>query len=315
LRDNIQNGRGISMIGDFPIVSFDTSAHNRLVKDGSRSEAVLAGIRSGLFLRFTGLSIEELVATPDATMRAALFSSCAQLQGGPNDCLYPQNELIRILIVDHFKNPAAYNWMMVDVRAPEYEDAIRSRKFVSDQQLTNEQGLELKDRKTGYKETFTKPRLHIQEIFEKHGEVPPPTLREAISRLQDADAALIWTIGKWLYDRGAETDASEATVKQFMDVCPPFRALIYAMLMSWYNFSVRDPNAGQRFNAGANDQYMSIYLPYCHKFVTADGEQEKCLREIVFLAGLETEVLSYNDFCASFLVTYESPRFPDPVLS
>ena len=28
--------------------------------------------------------------------------------------------------------------------------------------------------------------------------------------------------------------------------------------------------------AGGNDQFMSIYLPYCDKFVTADGEQESC---------------------------------------
>jgi len=290
------------MIGDLPIVSFDTSAHNRLFKDGSRSEAVLAGIKSGLFFRFAGLSIEELVATPDPAIRAALFTYCARLQDGPTDCLYPQNELIRLLIVDHFRNPSAFNWTTVDVRAWEYEDAIRSREFVLDQQLTTLQGQDLKGRKIGYKETFSKPRLHIQEIFEKYGEAPPATLREALSRLQSGEGRLIWGMGKLLYDRGAETDASEATVRQLMEVCPPFRALIYAMLMSWYNFSVRDPNVGERFNAGGNDQFMSIYLPYCDKFVTADGEQEKSLREIVFLAGLETKVLSYDDFCNSFLV-------------
>ena len=282
------------MIGHLPIISFDTSAHNRLLRDSSRSEAVLAGIKSGLFFRFAGLSIEELVATPDPTIRAALFTYCARLQHGPSDCLYPQNELIRLLIVDHFRNASAFNWTTVDVRGREYEDAIRSRAFVSDQQLTTAQGQDLKGRKTGYKQTFSKPRLHIQEIFEKHQEAPPATLREAISRLQSADAALIWTIGKWVYDRGAETDASKDTITQFIEVCPPFRALIYAMLMSWYNFSVRDPNVGERFNAGGNDQFMSIYLSYCDKFVTADDEQEKSLREIAFLASLETRTYLIN---------------------
>ena len=71
------------------------------------------------------------------------------------------------------------------------------------------------------------------------------------------------------------------------------------MLMSWYNFSVRDPNLGEKFSAGANDQFMSVYLPYCHKFITAEenGEQEKCLREIVALTNLQTEILSYDNFC------------------
>lgn len=291
------------MISNIPIVTFDTSAHNRLVKDGSRSEALLAGIKSGFFFRFAALSIEELVATPDPELRAALFSSCSRIQAGPSDCLYPQNELIRLLIVAHFKNPTTFDWKTVDVSAPEYEDEIRSHKFVSDQQLTIQQGQEMKRRKTDYKEIFCKPHVQIQEIFEKYKEHPPATLGEAISRLQSGNAALIWNMGKWLYDRVAETDASEGYVRQFMNVCPPFRALIYAMLMSWYNFAVRDPNAGERFSAGAVDQYMSIYLPYCDKFVTADAEQQRCLLEIASLASVEVEVLSYNDFCNSFLVT------------
>jgi len=42
------------VIADFPIVSFDTSAHNRLVDDGPLSEPVIAGLKSGLFFRFVG---------------------------------------------------------------------------------------------------------------------------------------------------------------------------------------------------------------------------------------------------------------------
>jgi hypothetical protein len=106
-------------------------------------------------------------------------------------------------------------------------------------------------------------------------------------------------MGKRLYDRGAETDAEEATVREFMEACPPFSALIYAMLMSWYDLGVRDPHVGEKFKAGSNDLFMSIYLPYCDMFVTAEkkGEQEKCLREVAFVAGLKTEILSYEDFC------------------
>jgi hypothetical protein len=263
------------MIDDLPIVTFDTSAHNRPVKDAGRSDAVLAVIKSTRFFRFAALSIEELVATPDAALRAAFFSSCAELQKGPNDCLYPQNELIRLLILEHFRNSETFDWRTVDVSAPEYEDAIRSRNFVNDQQLTAAQSQEMHTRKADYKELFSRPRDRIKEIFEKYKEAPTTTLQEAMTRLQGPDAPLMWSIGKGLYDRGAGADASEASVKHFMNACPPFLALVYAMLMSWYNFGVRSPTTGQRFNAGANDQYMSIYLPYCDNFVTADKEQEK----------------------------------------
>lgn len=286
------------MSDDLPIVTFDTSAHNRLAKGGSRSEDVLAVIKSDYFFRFAGLSIEELVSTPDLALREALFSSCARLQDGASDCLYPQNELIRLLVLAHSKNPETFDWRTAGVRALEYEAAIRSRSFVHDQELTTEQSREMQARKTNYKQLFSAPRERIREIFEKHNEAPPTTLQEAIVRLQGADAQLMLVIAKRLYDRGAGTSASDDCVKQFMNVCPPFHALIYAILMSWYNFGVRDPEAGQRFSAGANDQYMSIYLPYCDTFVTADVEQEKCLGEITRLAGLTTQISSYDAFCA-----------------
>jgi len=39
------------MVGHTTVISFDTSAHNRLVNDGPRAEAVLAGLKSGFFFR------------------------------------------------------------------------------------------------------------------------------------------------------------------------------------------------------------------------------------------------------------------------
>jgi hypothetical protein len=124
-----------------------------------------------------------------------------------------------------------------------------------------------------------------------------------IARLQ-GEGSLIWSMGKLLYDPVAKTDASEAPIKEFMGACPPFRAVIYAMLMSWYDLAVRD-GIGEKFEAGRNDLFMAVHLPYCDKFVTAEkyGGQEKCLREVAFVADLETEILSYDHFCDSFLVT------------
>jgi hypothetical protein len=293
------------MTENLPIITFDTSAHNRLVADGARSLPVMAGIQSAFFFRFSGLSIEELISTPDRLKRAALFDSCARLQAGATDCLYPQNELIRLLIVEHFKNPSVFNWTAVDVRAWEYEDAIRRRYFISDERLASDQRQELKRRQKNYRQMFSNLRPELKKIFDAHREAPPTTLREAVSRLQGAEKSLIFSMGKLLYDRGAGTDASSATVKQFMEVCPPFRSLIYAMIMSWYDLGVRDPHVGEKFRAGGNDLFMSIYLPYCDKFVTAErnGEQEKCLREVASLAGLTTEVLSYDSFCNSLFIT------------
>jgi hypothetical protein len=72
--------------------------------------------------------------------------------------------------------------------------------------------------------------------------------------------------------------------------------------MRWYDRALRDRHKGEKYKAECSDLFMAAHLPYCDKFITADPEQEKCLREIAMLAGLETQILSYDDFCESFLV-------------
>jgi hypothetical protein len=291
------------MIGDIPIVSFDTSTHNQLVKDAPRAEIVLAALKSGLSFRFVSLSIDEMVATADPAKRAALFTYCARIQDGLSECIYPHNELIKRMVVEHYKNPAAFNWKTVDVKAREYEKAIRNRELVSNEELSAEQRADLKTRSREYEGMWAGLNPELKEVFKRHGEVPPPTFREVVARLQ-TEGSLIWNMGKLLYDRAAGTDASEATIREFMEICPPFRAMVYAILLSWYDRAVRDEK-GEKFEAGRNDMFMAMHLPYCDKFVSAEkyGEQERCLREVAFVAGLETEILSYDDFCDSFLVT------------
>ena len=160
-----------------------------------------------------------------------------------------------------------------------------------------------------YRQTFVGMRPEIETIFETNGQTPPRAFREVIAQLRNGRDTLIWDMGEWemgklFYDHHAETDASEATIKEFMKACPPFRALVCGKLMQWYDLAVRDKHSGERYKAGHNDLLMSVYLPYCDKFVTAEKnrEQEKCLREVAAVAELETEILSYDDFCDSFLV-------------
>ena len=292
------------MIGDLPVVCFDTSAHNRLVDDGPRSEPIIAALQSGLFFRFAGLSIEELIAIPDPGRRAALFGSCGRIQKGRTDCIQPQNELLRLLILAHSNDPFAFDWKSVNVRALDYETGIGDRTLIGDEELSAEQRRDQFAQAKEYDRIFSRPRAEIEKVFAAHGEAPPITFSQAIARLQASEGALMWGIGKRLYDRAAGTDASESTIRDFIDRCPPFRALLYAMLVSWYDRGVRDRHTGEKLTAGRNDLFMAVYLPYCDQFVTAEvrREQEKCLRAVASAANLETKVLSYDDFCDSFLV-------------
>jgi hypothetical protein len=289
------------MIGDIPIVSFDTSAHNRLAKADPMSEAVLAGLKSGLSFRFVGLSIEEIIATSDPLQRDNLLASCARIQGGISECIYPHGEVLKAMILEHSHNSSSFNWKTVDVKAREFERELQTRKLIDDETAA-EQKVHLKERQKEYKDIWVKMQPKLAAILAKHGESAPPTFQQAVARLRN-EGKLITGMAQLLYDPIAKVDSSEETIQEFIAVCPPFRAVIYAMLMSWYNLAMRD-DKGEKFEAGRNDLFMAVHLPYCDKFVTAETyrEQEKCLREIVLVAGLDTEVLSYEDFCDSFLV-------------
>ncbi|MGB6387738.1 MAG: hypothetical protein WBF25_21100 [Terriglobales bacterium] len=293
------------MIGEFPIVTFDTSAHNRLVDDGALSEPILARIESGLWFRFAGLSVEELFATPTPDDRDALFTSCRRLQRGPSECLLPPNKLLEQLILNHINDPKNFNWKFVNVRWPRCEAAIRDAQFFADERVSQGQREFQRERKKIGKDDLVALRPKIQAIFEAHGEAPPVTFQPAISRLENSnDGRAVSYAATRFYDHVAKVNTDEVTVKEFMSVCPPLRALVYAIFVPWYNTAVRDYHAGQKLDAGNNDLFMSVYLPYCDRFVTNDAGQEKALREVAAVANLDTEVLSYDDFCASFLVAF-----------
>ena len=167
------------MIGSLPTVTFDTSAHNRLAKDGAFSEPMLAGIRSGLFFRFAGLSIGELIACPDLNKRDELFTYCRRLQLGPNDCIYPQNELLRLQIMEHFNKPIAFDWTEVNVRAWEYERMLQTREFITDQQLAVNEKNEQITRAKQYEQMFSGLRPELEKLLAAHGEPPPRTFQRS----------------------------------------------------------------------------------------------------------------------------------------
>ncbi|HXM60749.1 MAG TPA: hypothetical protein VN950_07805 [Terriglobales bacterium] len=298
------------MIGAVPISTFDTSAHNRLIDDDrSRSEALLRTINSQLWFRFAGLTIEELSACP-TPRRESLFAACRKLQDGPSECLLPSSLLTEALVSAYHQNPTAFNWKEVNVRWGVCEGAIRQPNFFADEQDAKDQNQFQRERRTIGKQEATRQRTatrpEVQNIFHKWGEAPPTTFNAAFSRLVNADGSQsLVAAAKRFYDPVIKADADPGLVRQFVEVCPPFRALVHAMFIPWFNNIVRQYGVGEELSAGSNDLFMSVYLPYCDLFVTAEkhGQQEKCLRTVADSAALETEVISYDAFCDSVLVT------------
>jgi|ERR1700722_12055061 len=290
------------MIGDVPIVTFDTSAHNRLADACVSSRQVLERMNLQSWFRFAGLSVEELYATSKAEEREALFASCRGLQLGPSECLLPPNKLTEQLVLAHQNDPKNFDWKVVNVRWPRCEDAIRDPAFFADAETSQGQREFQRERKRLGKDDLVGLRPKIQAIFEAHGEAPPTSFRPAMSRLESLEGggAVMYT-ARQLYNRATRPVADDSVIKEFVDHCPPFRALVYAIFVPWYNTAVRDYRAGEKLDAGHNDLFMSLYLPYCDWFVTDDEGQEKSLREVAAHAGLETEILPYDKFCGRLL--------------
>ena len=181
---------------------------------------------------------------------------------------------------------------------------LRTGELTADDALADIQRTEQNASIKSYKALWVKLRSRLDPIFAVQGSPRPKSFEEAF---KSGSPALFPELGKGLYDAGrrfdaqlrgerAEPDTDMATVQHFIDNCPPFRAQLCALLMSWYNTSLRDGNTGEKFAAGRNDLFMSVYLPFCDVFVTRDADQESCLRELTKYIGIDTEVLSLDAF-------------------
>ena len=167
--------------------------------------------------------------------------------------------------------------------------------MINDEDLIAEHRKNHFARLNGFKPMFKQFRAELQLMFEANGEVRPKTFEEYLDSVEKSDRKLVAGLCKGMYNRVAGIDVSKELFLEFLKVCPPFRALNYAMEMFYFDGSVGHENE-ERFSAGCNDLLMAIYLPYCHKFVTADRMQEKCLRKIASVSGLRTEIISYDNF-------------------
>lgn len=292
------------MIQNRPVVMFDTSAHNRLLKDGLESEAIYAAFKTGYHVRLAGISIEELMAATKKQRRTALIQSAARLLHGQSDCLHAHNEVLRLLIAAHDAAPERFRWQLVNVSAPEYCKELSERKYTSDDAVAAEQWQHMKAVKAEFESTWATLRPKLEEIYQRDGEQRPSSLEEVLPHAT-GDGGLMWVIAKGLYDKIARSPAPDATIRHFLDNCPPFKCVVYAFLMTWYDRSLRALPDGEKFHAGRNDQFAAVYLPYTNLYLTAEieGEQERCLAEIARLVYPQTNVQSYDDFCSALLVS------------
>ena len=285
-----------------PVIVLDTSVHNRMMKDGLQSEAIFAALQTGYFVRITGIAIEELMKTSNCETRTRLITTAARLMNGPFDCLLPQDEIGTRLARAYEADPLHFQWGSVDITSPEYTAELTKRTLTADDAFAGYVCSKLTDSSKTFEKVWSNLRSKLEEIYQRDGSPRPLTFDEVIPQAI-GENGLFWGVAEDLYNFAARAPASAGTIRHFVDGCPPFRCLVYAILMAWYDRSLREYQGGDRFPARQIDLFMAIYLPYCNQFISAEkkGQQAKCLAEIARLAKVATLIRSYDDFCSGLL--------------
>jgi len=117
-----------------PIAIFDTTAINRLAEPSrvATNLPLIAGLKSGFWLRITATSVEEVIATKDPANRERLVRFCRELAGA-GEIVQPVHVIIERHITEFRNRGAAYEWRHVDIGAPEYETGLVLEGFVDDE--------------------------------------------------------------------------------------------------------------------------------------------------------------------------------------
>jgi hypothetical protein len=105
-----------------------------------------------------------------------------------------------------------------------------------------------------------------------------------------------WNFAREEYNRGGGQAPGDEPLRRFVKACPPFQAMVLAIMMLLYGRCVREDNIPGSYRADRLDVLMATYLPYCDAFVTKDSKQETCLREIASEADIDASVSKYGRF-------------------
>jgi hypothetical protein len=279
-----------------PTIGFDTSAINALENEGLLSEPLMAGLGSGFHVLLLGLSAEEVISTRKEARRQALLGRIKRLLRC-GECLWPPHEILRLQVEAHFRNPSAFDWMRVSVRARPYEEGLIAQDFPPE--LCLEQRAEQSKAIENFENLWTALRSKLDAVIAQ-GAKRPKSFAVAMKEVAVVDGGVFWHVARGLCERVTGTPVNNVQLRAFVAACPPFRAVCYALMMAWYNFALKLLEPNEPNPPGRNDLLMAVYLPYCGRFVAKDWAQERDLRQIAAQAEIACEVQPFKEFSEGF---------------
>jgi hypothetical protein len=286
------------------ILGFDTSALNALHRGGPGVAPMLAGLDAGYAIRLNGTALDEIVAHSLPLERERLRKLCRKLlANGAGDVLLPFHEITTRLAVA-FESGHPFDWTRVDVRSGEYmqfifgaEPSDAFEEITDYEAVSSEQRASAVETAAQFDEVFLAPRPIFQKLRETEKESWPKSAAELAQALGKPGGAC-WNYAIGLYHRATRVTVNEEKIRRFVRECPPFRALLAAIVVAQYERSISEEVKPKL--AGRNDLFMAGYLPYCDEFVSNDHAQQQALREIVSIAQLATSVRWHKEFSGQF---------------
>jgi hypothetical protein len=279
-----------------PRIAFDTSVINALEDSGSESEPLMKTLGCAFEVIVTATNLDKILSTKNPLRREALLSRCQRLLGR---CILPTHWILELLIPEYFRDPAQFDWRRINVEAKIFERALVLRDF------TDELCADQRKEQFLLIERFNQFWRDLRRKLDPYFAIEPqkrPTRFPQAAEIARMDDGVLWAIGAKLCEHEVGRTPSDAEVKAFMKACPQFLAACYGLCGAWYDESLK-PLTDDMPAVGRNDLMMAVYLPYCRRFITHDFPQERRLREITVEAGIDCEILSYENFREGFLVT------------
>jgi hypothetical protein len=278
-----------------PIWMPDTSAINALADD-SDSEALIAGLSVGYFVRFPFEAVSEVIATTCGARRKELLRVCRRLLRSAGDCIEPHHEILKTMVA-RFEKSLPLGVQHVNLRMVEAENEICSQENFDDELSTQER----EEGRVGNKK-FDGAYAGARAAFDKVAGLKMANgVAELVYQLQQGGA--FWVFARNLYERVATKAVEDATIQKFYAQCEAFRVLMIAVFAAEYDRCIRQPSDGRSLRAGRIDTFMVTCLPYCDEFITNDDGQLACYAEVISVAEIKkVTIRSYEDFRNGFSV-------------
>jgi hypothetical protein len=269
----------------------DTSAVNALADD-SDVDATVRCLRVSHFGVVTETVLAEVIAHRDETERRRLLLMLDRLMH-PGTCTMPFQWIIEHQAKAYQSNPKDYDWRRLDIRFFDGEQEIYRQEIVHN--LSQETRTSNKKWDRDFRAIFRAAKPAFQKLFETEER---PSLKAVTEHLMSVGGTYL-TIGADLMERATKLRPPEFEVKDFIDRCDPFKALLVALCFRQYDTCIRDPRKPSLGRAGRYDMFSAVYLPYCVVFVTNDPGQWKALKAVADLMPCETEIRMYEDLKAN----------------